>query len=689
MNAPVDLRSVASRYGGRATSASQCSIPTPGHSAADLGTSLTLNESVPDGLLVHVHNGTDADALAIKDMLRRDGFLPERERRAEMPDQWRIPWSAGFSVIPVKRQGKLPAGSWKRFQTARAAFADVQNWAAQDINCGIVTGAVSGIFVLDLDSEAALAEAERRGLPTTVAARTANGHHLYFRHPGGMVKTCKGVPFEGADIRGDGGFVVGPGSVHPSGVVYEWEHSPADTAIAPAPRWLLDAIGAQRALLPLIDIEAWQGDAPPRRSLWGDWLPLHQTTMLTGPGGVGKSLFEQCLCTAISLGKPFLGMETEQRNTLYLTCEDEADELWRRQDAINAMFGIERRDLLGKLHLCSLTGEADTAIAVEQDDQTVMPTDRWHELVATCDAHEISLYAFDNATDAFAGDHNGIHQVAAFINLLTSLAIRRDGVAMLLHHPNKGGDDWLGSVAYHNKVRSRMIIDGPEPDSADPDARTIRNPKANYGPSGGKIAFRWHRGAFVRDEDLPADYAEELAKSIRAASENDVFLRCLRVRMAQSGREVGPSIGPNYAPSRFAEMTEAGGLSKAKLARAMERLFHIGAIETRQVKRRGSDTKTIIVEADPNPSELPSERLPNTRSEPFLTGSRTGPNTHRISKDISGAGPDGPQPLPGRGMVGPGTGGGPEKSEATAKQDRPPSTTNPNGAPVGSARGDT
>lgn len=357
--------------------------------------------------------------------------------------------------------------------------------------------------------------------------------------------------------------------------------------------------------LPLIDFRTWQGDPPPRRSLWGSWLPLHQTTMLTGPGGVGKSLFEQMLCTAIALGRPFLGMDTTQRNTLYATCEDDAEELWRRQHDINAAFGVTPADLIGKLHLCALAGEADTAIAaegeIERDEYgtrggAITPTKRWRELVATCEEHAIGLYAFDNATDALAADHNDLHAVAAFVNLLTGLAIKQDGAAMILHHPNKAGDDWLGSIAWHNKVRSRLIIKASE-DENNPDRRTIENPKANYGPTGGKIAFQWYQGAFRTDSELPTDYAEELANSVRVQGENETFLKCLRARMANPGREVGPNLGANYAPARFAEMTEAKGLSKQRLARAMERLLHIGTIKTEQMKRKGSDTKTIIVEA--------------------------------------------------------------------------------------------
>src|SRR5690606_8787179 len=121
-----------------------------------------------------------------------------------------------------------------------------------------------------------------------------------------------------------------------------WRH-PEDPGWQEMPGWgappdegavSLDPEVHEPKLLPLADIATWIGDPPARRSFWGDWLPANQATMLTGRGGIGKSLFEQCLFTAIALGRPFLGMETTQRNTLYVTCEDEEPELWRRQAAI-------------------------------------------------------------------------------------------------------------------------------------------------------------------------------------------------------------------------------------------------------------------------------------------------------------------------------------------------------------------
>lgn len=333
------------------------------------------------------------------------------------------------------------------------------------------------------------------------------------------------------------------------------------------------------SLLPIVDFADWAGKSPPARMFaWGNQIPLMTTTMLTGPGGVGKSLFEQMLLTCIALGVPFLGIETRQMSTLYVTCEDDVDELWRRQDAICAALGVSVEDLKDKLHLVSLCGVNETALASFDENEMIVVSERWRQLVHTCEQRQIRLYAFDNATDAMAGDLNDIHQVAEFVNLLTGLALRMNGAAMILHHPNKAGDDWLGSVAWHNKVRSRMIIKRSEVEGDD-DGRVLENPKANYGPSGGKINFTWFRGAFVRAEDLPPDVASEMAENVRMAGGNKRFLECLR-KATEEGRNVSHSASAsNYAPKLFAEMTIGKGYSKGDYKAAMERLLHLGKIE--------------------------------------------------------------------------------------------------------------
>jgi len=128
-----------------------------------------------------------------------------------------------------------------------AGIEQVQRWWRRwpDANVGIVTGAVSGLVVLDVDprhgGEESLAalEAEHGALPRTVESLTGGGgQHLYFRHPGASVPSRPIAP--GLDLKGDGGLVVSPPSGHVSGRAYAWESgcAPGDVPIANLPEWL-------------------------------------------------------------------------------------------------------------------------------------------------------------------------------------------------------------------------------------------------------------------------------------------------------------------------------------------------------------------------------------------------------------------------------------------------------------------
>ena len=163
----------------------------------------------------------------------------------------------GWSVIPIERRAKRPLVAWLEFESRCASAREVEGWFVRwpDANVGIVTGRVSGLVVIDVDArhggEASISrlESEHGLLPSTVEALTGGGgRHLYFAHPGGRVGNRVGL-FPGLDLRGDGGCVVAPPSVHPSGRPYAWARgrSPDETSLAPLPRWLLPGAQAGRA----------------------------------------------------------------------------------------------------------------------------------------------------------------------------------------------------------------------------------------------------------------------------------------------------------------------------------------------------------------------------------------------------------------------------------------------------------
>jgi len=154
----------------------------------------------------------------------------------------------GWSVIPVEPRGKRPLLPWLEFQQRCAEEREVRAWFQQrsKTNVAIVTGVVSGLVVLDIDvghggreSLKAL-EREHGTLPPTVEAVTGSGGlHFYFSHPGGVVRNRAGL-VQGIDLRGDGGCVVAPPSVHQSGKRYRWKagHAPGALELAQIPAWL-------------------------------------------------------------------------------------------------------------------------------------------------------------------------------------------------------------------------------------------------------------------------------------------------------------------------------------------------------------------------------------------------------------------------------------------------------------------
>ncbi|RMF99895.1 MAG: hypothetical protein D6726_12215 [Nitrospirae bacterium] len=141
--------------------------------------------------------------------------------------------SQGLSIIPLKgktystneKESKTPLLTWSKYQKKQATEKEAMKWFENwpMMNIGIVTGQVSGIVVVDLDSNEAMKMAEKNGLLDTAVVRTGKGAHAYFRYPEGK-RITNTVRLNGLeiDIRGDGGYVVAPPSLHWNGNEYRW-----------------------------------------------------------------------------------------------------------------------------------------------------------------------------------------------------------------------------------------------------------------------------------------------------------------------------------------------------------------------------------------------------------------------------------------------------------------------------------
>ena len=110
----------------------------------------------------------------------------------------------------------------------------------------MATGAISGVFVIDVDGPDAEAELRRLEqmhgqLPPTVESITGRGRHAFFKMPRSQVRNSVGKIAPGVDVRGDGGYVLVPPSVHPSGRPYAWSVDSAKE-FASAPDWLISKV---------------------------------------------------------------------------------------------------------------------------------------------------------------------------------------------------------------------------------------------------------------------------------------------------------------------------------------------------------------------------------------------------------------------------------------------------------------
>ena len=181
------------------------------------------------------HNGGDDNRLAEK--LRTAKVLTDR--------------GAGLFLLKPKSKEPLESG-WQQKATNDFEMFRAHLEANPACNIGVATGRKWNLCVLDIDprhggdDSLQRLEGENGPLPETFVVRTGGGGtHHYFTPPIGMeVKNSASTIAGGIDTRGNGGYVVGPGSEHETGGIYEIVSAPL--SLAAPPDWLVDRLATQR-----------------------------------------------------------------------------------------------------------------------------------------------------------------------------------------------------------------------------------------------------------------------------------------------------------------------------------------------------------------------------------------------------------------------------------------------------------
>ena len=155
----------------------------------------------------------------------------------------------GFSVIPCKKDKKPYLKSWQAYQMVKPTEDEIRSWWGEhpDANIAIICGAVSGVDVLDCDSQEAydnLNEFYLNESFQTPIVKTPKGRHIYFRHQPGLSNAVRAI--KGTDIRTHGGYVIAPPSRNGHDTAYYWYEglTPKDCTFAEWPQELFVALQA-------------------------------------------------------------------------------------------------------------------------------------------------------------------------------------------------------------------------------------------------------------------------------------------------------------------------------------------------------------------------------------------------------------------------------------------------------------
>src|SRR3954452_11924561 len=192
-----------------------------------------------------------------------------------------------------------------------------------------------------------------------------------------------------------------------------------------------------------------------------------------------------------------------QAPVLGIFCEDDDDELWRRQCRINDVTGIRMKQLgyfaaQGRLGMPNLLmtfpkGKPPTALQLGYD------------INAKVSEIDAKLIILDNAAQIFGGEENSRSEVTTFINALNGLARQRRSSVLMLGHPPKSGAEYSGSTAWHSVVRCMWtlgkVVEKDQEDEGEEwsEVMILTRSKANYAPSGEELRLRWVDGVLRRD----------------------------------------------------------------------------------------------------------------------------------------------------------------------------------------------
>lgn len=194
-------------------------------------------------------------------------------------------------------------------------------------------------------------------------------------------------------------------------------------------------------------------------------IPRSFTTLLSGHGGTGKTIFALTIAAHVAAGVPWCGFQVKCGRVLFVSLEDPGELIKKRLRFIIEEYGLPFEMVNKNLDIrdASHTAGALAVEVVERGVRHLQMSELWAELVD--DSEGCDFIIIDNASEASNGNENDRNQVKEFMSELTRLARKRQAGILLLAHVDKTaarynglGNTYSGSTAWHNSARSRLAL---------------------------------------------------------------------------------------------------------------------------------------------------------------------------------------------------------------------------------------
>jgi RecA-family ATPase len=305
-----------------------------------------------------------------------------------------------------------------------------------------------------------------------------------------------------------------------------------------------------------------------------EWIPARCVTLLHGFGGVGKSLLAQQLGTAAALRQEFLGSIADACPVLAWWGEDDVEEIWRRQESINAALGVTSlKDLDAKVIWRPCPGD-DITLFTAANEADFRPTPLFKVFYEQIGDTKSKLGILDGAAQIAAIPESNRPLVTRCLQTLTRVCIDLSTTIVLIGHNNREGD-FSGTTAWENRARSRVHMKRTKREDGSETIELAR-PKANYAELENGVAVEWHQGAYRCTDIRFETMGDRLDRQCREREIDQAFLVALDQLTERRLTTSAAKNAPNYAPRLMTQNGLTNGFSTREMEQAMRRGFKDG-----------------------------------------------------------------------------------------------------------------